>query len=143
MIQFNVLYVDFSDKKVKPYNVLTYFRDCWKDKCYRNGVKEIKESKSKSKLKDWIIDRSRYMYWARCQYEFLIGSWPFGSYRVKEEMKEFLKNNPQLNLDDTNQNIKFENIIIRDMDKIDIHYQIMMNIDIITDILYKEFNLNN
>ena len=141
MVQFNVLYVDHSSNKVRPYNVLTYFKDCWEEKCYRVDVNEIKKSKSKSKLKDWIIDRSRYMYWARCQYEFLIGSWPFGSYRLKQEMKEFLKNNPQLNLDDINQNIRFENIIIRDMDKIDIHYQIMMNIDIITDILAEEFKL--
>lgn len=31
---------------------------------------------------------------------------------------------------------------MQDMEKIDIHDQIMMNIDIITDILYKEFELN-
>ena len=30
---------------------------------------------------------------------------------------------------------------MQDMEKIDIHDQIMMNIDIITDILYNEFNL--
>lgn len=31
---------------------------------------------------------------------------------------------------------------MQDMEKIDIHDQIMMNIDIITDILYNEFKLN-
>ena len=34
-----------------------------------------------------------------------------------------------------------DNIIIQDMDKIDVHKQIKMNIDVIADILYKEFKL--
>lgn len=54
MVQFNVLYVDFSDRKVKPYNILTYFRDCWKEKCYKNSVKEIKESNRKCNSKNNI-----------------------------------------------------------------------------------------
>ena len=71
------------------------------------------------------------MFWARCEYEFLMASWPFGSYNFREEMKKFLKN--PINLDDYTQCFNFENIIIADMHKIDIHEQIMMNIDIIVD----------
>ncbi len=35
--------------------------------------------------------------------------------------------------------LKFRNIIIRDMAKIDVYEQLMMNIDILVDILYDEF----
>jgi hypothetical protein len=80
------------------------------------------------------------MFWARCEWEMLLANWPIGSYRLRNEMKEFLKN--PVNLDDYTQCLNFENIIIGDMQKIDVHQQIEMNIDIIVDILYKEFKLD-
>lgn len=138
MVQvFNVLWLNFSTKKVEYYDVLPYFRDCWKDKCYKDEVKAIK---SFDQLKEWIIHKSRYMYWARCQYEFLIASWPFGGKRLKDDMKSLLTS--EFNIDDYGQCLKFENAIIKDMTKIDIHYQIMMNIDIVVNILFNEFNIN-
>ncbi len=138
MIQvFNVLWLNFSTKKVECYDVLPYFRECWNNKCYKDEVKAIK---SFNQLKAWIIGKSRYMYWARCQYEFLIASWPFGGKRLKDDMKSLLT--PEFNIDNYDQCLKFENAIIKDMTKIDIHYQIMMNIDIVVNILFNEFNIN-
>jgi hypothetical protein len=77
------------------------------------------------------------MFWARTEWEFLIGAWPYGSKRMYEEFKEFISTTP--NIDEYDNRLKLDNIIIRDMEKIDVHQQIMMNIEIITDILYKEF----
>ena len=135
MVQvFNVLWLNFSTKKVEYYDVLPYFRDCWNNKCYKEEIKAIK---SFDQLKDWIIGKSRYMYWARCQYEFLIASWPFGGKRLKDDVKLLLTS--EFNIDDYDQCLKFENIIIKDMTKIDIHYQIMMNIDIVVNLLNNEF----
>ena len=133
---FNVLWLNFSTKKVEYYDVLPYFRDCWKDKCYKDEVKAIK---SFDQLKEWIIRKSIYMYWARCQYEFLIASWPFGGKRLKDDMKSLLTS--EFNIDDYDQCLKFENAIIKDMIKIDIHYQIMMNIDIVVNLLNNEFHV--
>lgn len=131
---FNVLWLNFSTKKVEYYDVLPYFRDCWNNKCYKEEIKAIK---SFDQLKDWIIGKSRYMYWARCQYEFLIAGWPFGGKRLKDDVKLLLAS--EFNIDDYDQCLKFENIIIKDMTKIDIHYQIMMNIDIVVNLLNNEF----
>ena len=137
MVQvFNVLWLNFSNKKVEYYDVLPYFRDCWKDKCYKDEVKAIK---SFDQLKEWIICKSRYMYWARCQYEFLIANWPFGGKQFKDNIKLILT--PEFNIDDYDQCLKFENIIIKDMTKIDIHYQIMINSDIVVNILNNEFHV--
>lgn len=136
MKKFHVLYLDFNSKKVKSYDVLPYFRNCWKDKIYKKEVQEIKESKSFKKLKDWIISKSRYMFWARCEYEFLIAPWPFGDKQMYDDLKMFL---PVYNIGDLGHDIKFCNIITRSMEKIDIHEQITMNIDIITEILFNEF----
>ena len=56
-------------------------------------------------------------------------------------MEKFIATNPDLK--DNKTNIDMCNIITKDMDIIDVHEQIMMNIDIVTDILYDEFLNNN
>lgn len=137
-VKFNVLEYDFTKKKIKYYDIIPYFKETWKDKKFNFDKKSVKDKES---LKSWIERASHYRYWARCEYEFLIASWPFGSHKITEDMKSFLKKD--VNLDDCKQNIDFYNIILQDMEKIDIHEQIMMNIDVLTDILYKEFKLNN
>lgn len=139
---FNVLI--YKNGKVEQYDVLPYFRDSWKEKYNKEEKNKIKAAKYNAKRKElfkqWVRGRSCYMFWARCEWEMLLASWPFGSYSFKNEMKEFLKN--PVNLDDYTQCLNFENIIIADMHKIDVHRQIEMNINIIVDILYKELKLN-
>jgi hypothetical protein len=70
-----------------------------------------------------------------------MASWPFGSHRMTEDMKEFLKTNPDI--DNYDDDLRFCNIIIRDMVKIDVYEQLMMNIDILVDILNDEFLMKN
>ena len=135
MVQvFNVLWLNFSTKKVEYYDVLPYFRDCWNNKRYKNEIKAIK---SFDQLKAWIIGKSRYMYRARCEYEFLIANWPFGCKKMYDDLKCFL---PVYNIGDWDHDIKFCNIITNSMEKIDIYDQIMMNIDIIVNLLNNEFH---
>ena len=59
--------------------------------------------------------------------------WPFGSKKMLEELQK-------VEITEEN-NIKVCNIITGDMCKIDIHEQIMMNIDVITEILFTEFKI--
>ena len=142
MKKFKVLI--YKNEKVEHYDVLPYFRNCWKEKYNKEEKEAIKQAKQPAKrkqlFKEYIISRSKYMFWARCEWEMLLANWPFGSYRLRTEMNEFLKN--PVNLDDYTQYLNFENIIIADMQKIDVHHQIEMNINIIVDILYKEFKLD-
>ena len=133
---FNVLEYNFTTREISYYDVLPYFRNCWKDKHYNFEKDEVKD---KNTLKKWIEDASRYQFWARCEYEFVMGSWPFGSRKMTDDIKDFLKKD--YNLDDYSDSIKFYNIILQDMKKIDVHEQIMMNIDIIVDILFDEFKI--
>lgn len=137
---FNVLWHNFNTRKPEPYDILPYFRDEWKGKYHKEEKHKIKETKSKELLRQWIISRSSYRFWGRCEYEHLIAPWPFGSYRIKGDLKKILT--AEFDIEKLDDSIKFYNILMQDMEKIDIHDQIMMNIDIITDILYKEFKLN-
>ena len=34
-------------------------------------------------LKEWIEKESRYQFWARCEYEFLVLPWPYNKERDK------------------------------------------------------------
>lgn len=136
--KFNVLLRDFNKKKPTFYDVLPYFRREWEERPY-NWDSDYKDVpvKTKEELKKWIKSRSQYQFWSRCEYEFLIAKWPFGGWQLTEDMEKFIATNP--NLKDHKTNIDMCNIITKDMDIIDVHEQIMMNIDIVTDILYDEF----
>ena len=140
--EFKVLLMDFNRKKYEAYDVLPYFRNIWRGHRF-NWDKDYNKIpvKTKEQLKEWIIDWARYQFWARCEYEFLMASWPFGSHSMTEEMKEFLKTNPDI--DNYDDDLIFCNIIIRDMVKIDVYEQLMMNIDILVDILNDEFLMKN
>ena len=138
---FNVLEYDFNNRTRKYYDVLPYFRNSWKKKSYHHMTDDGEKPSNKKELKEWIINISKYQFWSRCEYEFLMGAWPFGSYKMNEDVMEYLNNHPDFNINNYNDNVDFINIIIRDMCKIDVHEQIMMNIDIITDILAVEFKI--
>ena len=140
--KFNVL--TFSNGKIREYDILPYFRDSWKEKYNKEEKEKIKnakyESKRKQLFKDWVRGRSCYMFWARCEWEMLIGSWPYGSKNINDKVKEFMAEGR--NLDDYRDSLVLDNIIISDMEKIDVHRQIEMNINTIVDILYTELKLH-
>ena len=60
---------------------------------------------------------------------------------MTDEVKACLINQPDI--DNYEDNLRFRNIIIRDMVKIDVFEQLMMNIDILVDILDDEFLMKN
>ena len=130
MNKFNVLNFNWTTREKDEYDVLPYFRSVWKDKKFNFDKKEVK---TKEDLKNWIQRASHYQFWSRCEYEFLMGACPFGTNKMIKDLQK---------VDITTENnIKICNIITEDMCKIDIHEQIMMNIDIITDILSIEFKI--
>lgn len=135
MKTFNVLLCDGN--KIEYYDVLPYFRNSWKERYLKKEKNEIKSTKSKELLKEWIIDCSKYMYWCRCQFECLIAHWPFGSYKIENDLKEIFTSD--FDIEKVDDSLKIYNIIEQNMYKIDVHEQIMMNIDVITDILAEEF----
>lgn len=120
LAKFNVLNWDFNRDMIYQYDVLPYFRECYRDKVkkFKQVSKRKWYAKADEKIKEWykvpetyeefkkfIEDQSRYQFWARCEYEMIVHGWP-----------------------------------VRKNDyKIDIHEQVMMNLDIICKILWEEF----
>lgn len=136
--KFYVLEFNCNTCKKGKYDILPYFRDMWRNKRKLFKRDDVKDKKT---LSEWIKNVSQYQYWARCEYEFLMASWPFGSYKMNKDINNFLSLNPNFDMSEYPKNIEFINILTQDMSKIDIHEQVMMNIDVITDILYDEFKI--
>ena len=102
---FNVLLYDFYRETHESYDVLPYFRRCWEAKEFdSNKVETIKD------LEMWIQRASRYNFWARCEYEFIMLPWPY-----------------------------IEDKIFEHMHKVDVHEQVMMNVKVIAMVLAQEF----
>lgn len=113
--KFNVLLWDFNQDKLIPYDVLPYFRECYKErkkrykgyskrKAYYPDNKYYNVPNTFEEFKEFIKSESIYRFWSRCEYEMIIHGWP----------------------------------VRKNEHKLDVHEQIMMNIDIIADILLKE-----
>lgn len=90
---FNAIIYDFNRKIFEAYDVLPYLINALNN--------EKKDFKDKKDLKSAIISAARYQYWARCEYEVILGSWPPSDVAQK----------------------------------IDIFWQISLNIDLLTDLI--------
>ena len=114
MREFNVIGYNFNSKEFVPYNIIPYLVSQYK----------IKRDKPKTfdEVKEFVKKESMHQWWARCEYEIVLSPWPYTlspSERAKEEnnveaWKEHWKKH------------------LNECEKIDVHYQVMMNIDIIT-----------
>lgn len=131
MKEFNVLEYNCGEKRI--YNVYPTFVRAWNCKNYNFDADQVKNI---GDLKKWIERVSMYHFWAKCEHEFLIADWPFGSKSLVDGLK-----NIDFQDESIDNNIKIRNIITSNMCKIDKHDQIMMNIDILTEMLAKEFNI--
>lgn len=115
---YYVLIWDFNSDSLKHYDVLPYFRDCFAER----------KAKSKSKRRQRLLAANPEL------------KKHFGVPATLEEMKVFIENE---SLYMFWSRCEWEMIIhgwpARKNDyKIDVHEQIMMNIDVLADLLYKE-----
>ena len=118
MKKFNVLTWDFNGDKLEHYDVLPYFRNCYKNRkknAKKKGIQKIMEEHPHMKkyygapqtldeMKEMIENESQYMFWSRCEWEMVVHGWP----------------------------------VMENDYKIDVHEQVMMNIDTIAEILMNE-----
>ena len=90
MQKFNVFIWNFNDKQPQSYDVIPYFQQEWADEKYKNRFKTFED------IKRFIDSKARYQFWARCEYEFIIKSWPNGDKEVKVDIYDQIKMNLDL-----------------------------------------------
>lgn len=70
MRQFNVIYWSFNEETPTPYDVLPYFRNEYE------RTKKTERPVTKEQWEKFIKNKGKYMYWARCEYEVIVSTWP-------------------------------------------------------------------
>lgn len=136
--EFKVLLMGINKNTYEEYDILPYFRREWKIRPFGKDEKYKKiPVTTKPQLRKWVDAFAKYQFRSRCQYEFLMAQWPFCTRKINDDIRHYVKVNPDAN--NEKDDIQLCNIIIKDMVKIDAYEQIRMNIDVIVDILYEEF----
>ncbi len=83
-LQWFVFMDNRNSKTIEPFNVFRHrsFReDC---------VKAVKESENISEFKNRVCREIKYYFWAKCEFEIILSSWPNASYDVKVDISDQL-----------------------------------------------------
>lgn len=84
---YNVIMWDINRNRVMYYDIIPYLLRCWEKYSVNKLPKTFEE------FMKFIDHECKYQYWARCEYEFLIGSWPPTDDRIKIDVYDQVKNN--------------------------------------------------
>ena len=68
MKSYYVITWDFTHDKVKHYDVIPYL--------YRTYEGERNKPRTREEIKEFVLNTSKYQFWARCEYETIVHSWP-------------------------------------------------------------------
>ena len=131
MKQFNVINYNFNTKKFEAYDVIPYLVRAYKKQVEKNkeypNAEYWKVPETFKQFKEFVHKESQYQFWSRCEYEIVLGPWPYvlspsESYdKSKENDVEAWKEHWKKHLDSCY--------------KWDVYDQIMMNLDIVTKLL--------
>lgn len=86
---FYVLNWDFNSDNLVHYDILPYFRECYK------GLSKSKRPVTIDEWKEFVKRNGMYQYWARCEYEIIITGWP----QQKREVKVDIWSQIEMNID--------------------------------------------
>lgn len=122
--EFNVIVHNFNSKEFEPYNIIPYLVSRYN--------KKKDKPKTFDEFKKFIKNEAQYQWWARCEYEIILGPWPYLAapgerYDKKgeddvEAWKEHWKKH------------------LNECQKIDVYHQVMINLDVITHLVMESIN---
>ena len=119
MKHFNVINYDINAKVFEPYDIIPHLVECYNKK--KNKPVTFEE------FREFVKNESMYQWWSRCEYEIILSPWPYitspseSYHKEKENDIEAWKEHWKKHL--------------KECDKWDIHMQVMMNIDVITNLV--------
>lgn len=100
---------DFNRDEICYYNIMPYLCNEWEELKERKKkeLKNLKRHKERDlkaeekckmpetfeEIKQFILDISRYQFWARCEYEVIVTGWPVSKKEYKLDVYEQIKQN--------------------------------------------------
>ncbi len=86
---FYVIISNFNTKEFDSYDVMPYFMreyETLKKSKRLQGIYGMPETDAE--WQKFVKDKSRYMFWARCEYEIVLGHWPPRDVGVKIDIHD-------------------------------------------------------
>lgn len=127
MKEFNVIVYNINSKEFEPYNIIPYLVSCYNKK--KNKPKIFDE------FKEFVKNESMYQWWSRCEYEIILSPWPY----ITSPSERYDKKGE----DDIEAWKEHWKKHLKECEKIDVHYQVMMNLDVITNLLMEVIENGN
>lgn len=126
-LEWNVFRENWNAKKIEKFNVFSH-------ETFKKEVLEaLEKSKSKEELSKTVQSTAMYYFWAKCEYEIMLTSWPPSI--TKEEAKEI-----QLCVEESEARYKHLprvfGVELAVSSKMDIYGQLLLNWDRFIDYLY-------
>lgn len=126
-LEWNVFHENWNAKKIEKFNVFSHGT-------FKKEVLEaLEKSKSKEELSKTVQSAAMYYFWAKCEYEIMLTSWPPSI--TKEEAKEI-----QLCVEESEARHKHLprvfGVELAVSSKVDIYEQLLLNWDRFIDYLY-------
>lgn len=125
-LEWNVFHENWSAGKIESFNVFSHGT-------FKKDVLEALETyEDKEELSKAIKSIAMYYFWAKCEYEVIITSWP--PFITKEEAKEL-----KLSVEKCEAHSKFPNVFnieLATSSKVDVYKQLLLNWDRFIDYLY-------
>ena len=122
MKSYFVLLRDFNSNKTVKHDIMPYilqtYKECEKKKFWWMFDDPKIAPIAKEDFKYFVERVCKHMYWSRCEYEWLMISWPPGKMDTLEQCQK----------------------IINSSTKIDAWDQIEMNLDIVTNVFIENIN---
>lgn len=118
MKEFNVIIYDINKKEFEPYNIIPYLVKCYNED--KNKPKTFDE------FKEFVRSKAMYRWWSRCEYEILLGPWPYLT-SPSERYDKKGENDIEAWKEHWKKHLK-------ELHKIDVWDQIKMNLDVITEL---------
>jgi hypothetical protein len=130
-LEWNVYYENINKRTIEKFNIFSH-------RSFNEDVKkDLKESNTKEEFEEKFQRNLRYYFWGKCEWEIVLVSWP--PCITKEELSKLNQ--------DFKESIKKYNrepcklFIKHDIgQKIDIHDQVMLNLPILIDMLWRTKN---
>lgn len=90
-LKFNIVYENWNNKELKSVNVFDYeFMKTALDKIAKRKPDKRPDFEAFNKE---IKSLMMYHFWSKCEFEFIISSWPSGKWETKVDVYDQLKLN--------------------------------------------------
>ena len=87
---YYVIIWDFNRDQIKKWNIMDYLIACYKE---TKKFKKLKTPETFEECKKFILAKSMYKYWSRCEYECIVHCWPVKKNEYKLDVYEQIEMN--------------------------------------------------